>query len=364
MDYEHIPLRLFRPYTNADGMQDSVARACASAYLGEGPRVIEFETALRAHLHAEYVLAVNSGTAALWLALWMLAQRGYRHVITTPLCCLASTETLLHLGLEPVWADVDYNTGNIDPGSVEDRLNTVGPCPILSVDWGGTPCDYDTLTRLAGTWNVPLVRDAAHYFGPLHPLVDFTCLSFQAIKHLTTGDGGALVCRDPAAYKRAKAARWFGLNRDDGASMRCYQRIAEPGFKFHMNDIAAGFGLANLPGIDSRIGLHRANAAHYDALFAGSTVVQPFTRTADSACWLYTVRVPHARLFSETMALDGIETSQVHARNDTQPIFAGLRRFLPAMNLLEEQLICLPVGWWVMPADVARVAEAALRYAR
>lgn len=353
------PITLFRPYTNLPGMVRAVERACARGYLGEGDQVMEFEAALREHLAVEHVLALHSGTAALWLALRM-AEVYDRPVITTPLCCLASTETIMLQGGRIVWADVDPETGNIDPDSVARLLDDTpeNPAAILTVDWGGSSCDYDALVQVAEGYCVPLIRDAAHYFGPLDPRVDYTCLSFQAIKHVTTGDGGALVCRDADAHERARRLRWFGLDRTQGASMRCYQQVREPGFKMHMNDLAAGFGLANLDGVRGRIAQQRANARLYDALFAGSRV-RPLRRSYESSCWLYTVRVRDARLFADAMALELIECNPVHARNDTQPIFAAYRTDLPGMDVLDRELVCLPVGWWLTGDDIVRVAQLA-----
>jgi dTDP-4-amino-4,6-dideoxygalactose transaminase len=142
------------------------------------------------------------------------------------------------------------------------------------------------------------------------------------------------------------------MDRTQGESMRCTQAVPFAGYKFQLNDVAAAIGLANLEGIDAAVREQRAHACYYDLSFADGPV-RPLKRDPRSSCWLYSVRVLDARTFIERMAARGIECSQVHNRNDTQPIFAAARTPLPMMDRLDRELVCLPVGWWSQPTAIA-----------
>ncbi len=363
-------IRLFAPYIAPD-VPDRLREVFATRYIGEGPQVAAFEAALRAYLGVD-VACVSSGTAALWLAYKLAGIQPGDRVVHPPLGCLASTETLLHFGARIVWADVDPATGMLDPDDVRKVID--GAKAVVAVDWGGSVCDMLALGRLCDEVGAVLIEDAAHSFGAHafhtpHSLSQpaFSCFSFQAIKQLSTADGGAIMCQSPCDEARAKLLRWFGLDRTQGASMRCTQTVAEPGFKFQMHDVAATMGLASLKGtsepladVDNRIRLHRMHAAQYDEAFAG-TAIRPLRRSPSSTAWLYSVVVPCARQFIHRMAALGVEVSQVHERNDKQPMFAASARRLPAMDELSETLVCLPVGWHLSENDVAHVIEAATR---
>ena len=362
-------VRLFKPYVAPDVVDRlrDVFRETADGqvFIGEGPQVAAFETELSQYLSAP-VSALSSGTAALWLAYELAGIQPGDVVITTPLSCLASTETLLHFGATIRWADVDPETGMIDPEDVRRQANGTGARAVVAVDWGGSLANYGALRRICDQSGARLIADAAHAFGAYGPGnfdavmgADFVGWSFQAIKALTTGDGGALWCRDPEHYLRSRRLRWFGLDRTRGASMRCTQEVEAPGYKFQMHDIAAAIGRANLAGFPRRLQAARAVAAAYDEAFADDPRLRSFRRSPTASAWLYTLRVPCAQAFAANMADRGVETSPVHARNDTQPIFRAFARRLRGMDVLAEEMVCLPCGWWLTPNDVVRVIDAA-----
>ena len=173
-----------------------------SGYITQGPRVDEFESKLSKHFGNPYVLTVNSGTSAIQLALRLSNVRG-KSVITTPMTCSATILPILAEGATPVWADVGPDSGNIDPDDVERKIDC-DTAAILIVHWGGQPCDMAKLSRLARHHGIPLIVDAAHALGASwngEPVgstesgADFTCFSLQAIKHITTGDGGILTVK-------------------------------------------------------------------------------------------------------------------------------------------------------------------------
>jgi dTDP-4-amino-4,6-dideoxygalactose transaminase len=324
-----------------------------SGYLGQG----EWCNSLEEQFGARAVL-LNSGTAAITLALDLCGVGHGDEVVTTPMTCLATNEPILKLGARPVWADVDPDTGNIDPDDVA-RMVTPQTKAIIAVDWGGRPCDYKRLAEVAD--GIPVIGDWAHCVptrhdecGPECPT--FICYSFQAIKFLTCGDGGMLICSAEKTAERARRMRWFGLDRSQGASMRCEQVVEDAGWKFQPNDVMAAIGMANLPLVEGAVNQHIANAWFYNENLRGlNTVTIPVP--VQSWYWLYTILVDDPAAFVAWMAERDVACSQVHARNDRQPIFKDSLAPLPGVDAFSARQVSIPVGWWLNSEDRDRVVS-------
>lgn len=340
---------------------ERVAATLRSGYVAEGPRVKEFEARLCGAQGWPRALALNSGTAALQLATHLAGVRGWRwRVITTPQTCTATNTALLAAGAEIVWCDIDPRTGNLDPDALLLLAHEYGStvAAVVAVDWAGVPCDWAAITAIAREHGWKTIRDAAHAFGsPYEPDVDFTCYSFQAIKHLTTGDGGALVCRHPGDHDRGKLLRWFGLDRGVPREQQC---VNEAGWKYHMNDIAATIGLANLPWQADLLAAHRTHAAQL------VDEVGPLYRGGPApaaAWWFLPLHVANPELVRRKLAVLGVDASQVHTRNDVMPGFPRATRPLPGVDEFAARHLGVPCGWWLGEHDVRRVADAVRRCA-
>jgi perosamine synthetase len=339
-----------------------------SGYVAQGPRVDEFEDRLTTYMGSRPI-TVNSGTSALTLALRLAGVGPGDKVVTTPMTCSATNLPILAAGAEPVWADIDPRTGLIDPASVSRRIDDYGDRvkAIMAVDWGGQPADYDRLFGSAFNFNIPIIEDAAHAFGasykgsPIGSIASYTCFSFQAIKHLTTGDGGA-VTTSRGDQRRARTLRWFGIDREaQTKEFRGEVDIEEWGYKFHMNDIAATIGLANLSIIDGILASHISNAMVYDG-----GLDKRFTRTTPDyehigAWWIYTLLLPDRGTrdrFKVYMNQNGVQVSQVHWRNDTLSVFKPYRRDdLPGVDEFSDRMICLPAYAGVNVREVIAIAN-------
>jgi dTDP-4-amino-4,6-dideoxygalactose transaminase len=286
--------------------------------------------------------------------------------------CMATNAPVLAHGARIVWADIDPWTGNIDPSDVARKL-TRRTKAVLCVHWGGYPCDLRELNAVAAAHGIPVVEDACHAFGstyrgrPIGSHSAFACFSFQAIKELTTVDGGALTCRRREAAERGRLLRWYGIDRNaPRKDLRCEEDVAEYGYKFHMNDVAATIGLEQLRHVGGTIASHREHAARYDEAFRDLRSVRPLRYAADrsSAHWLYTVRVDDRPAFMRWMAGRGIMVSQVHSRNDTHSAFRRFRAALPGVDEFVLRQVSIPVGWWLRRGDVARIVAAVTDYDR
>jgi dTDP-4-amino-4,6-dideoxygalactose transaminase len=366
---ENIPLfKVFIP----ESVMEPLRKVLLSGYIGEGPRVEEFESQLGSWFDNNNVLALNNGTAALQLAL-RLANVGYGdEVISTAMTCSATNEPILALGAKVVWADIDPWTGNIDPKDVAGKI-TPKTKAIMCVHWGGYPCDLDELNAVAAEHGIKLIEDACHAFGSTYHgrLIgshsDFACFSFQAIKEMTTVDGGALVCKSSADRERGRLLRWYGIDRKcKRKDLRCEADIVEYGYKFHMNDMTAVIGLEQLKYIGKTIEKHVANAKRYDEAFKNLKAVRSLRYKSDrsSVYWLYTMRVKDRQKFMEYMERAGITVSQVHARNDNHTIFKGSRVELPGVDEFTSEQVSIPVGWWLTDKDLVKIADAVVEYDR
>ncbi|GBD34621.1 UDP-4-amino-4-deoxy-L-arabinose--oxoglutarate aminotransferase [bacterium HR35] len=207
MKYKIPILRPFMP----KGIINKLRKVLYSGWIGEGPVVKQFEQALKDYLGNRYIVSVNSGTSALWIAYHLAGIKKGDVVITTPLTCSATNIPLLHLGAKIVWADIDINTGNIDPLDVENKVKKIKKVKaIVIVDYGGMPCDMDRLIFISKKYKIPIIEDAAQALGAEYKGIkignhnDYVCFSFQAVKTITTVDGGALCLKNRKDYERAK----------------------------------------------------------------------------------------------------------------------------------------------------------------
>lgn len=342
-----------------------------SGYVGEGGKVVEFENTVSRALSLSYVLSLNTGTSGLHLAYHMAKREGRMKAILSPMTCMATAAPLVANGFELLWADVDPLSGNINPDDVERRLDSsVGV--VVMMHWGGAPCDIGRFLELQGRYGFVLVEDAAHALGAQYGgrnvglFSDFTMFSLQAIKHVTSVDGGLLVCKRHEDYERGKLLRWYGIDRDTKLDdMRCSVDVPEVGYKFHMNDMNAAIGLENFRHLDGILERCRSNAAFYDKAFAGSNVRVPrVSYTSRSSYWLYTVSVSNCDEMRRLLRSDGVESSKVHSRLDMHTAFNMQRMELLGVDAFARDHLCIPVGWWVLEEEREYVAERVLKYAR
>ena len=359
---------MFKPYVSEVAV-DLVTQVLRSGWIGEGPRVKEFEKALRARFGFKYALTLNSGTAALRLALALAGVGPGDEVLTTPQTCTATNTAILEQFATPVFADIQYYSGNIDPADLEHRI-TEKTKAIMCVHWAGYPCDLDEIHVIAAKYALPVIEDGAHALGatyrgrPIGTISPYTMFSFQAIKQLTTADGGLLTVLDAAKYHEGRRRRWFGIDRDnrrvreeDGYAV---WDQSEVGYKMQMNDVAAAIGLGNMTEIDDLLLARHAMAERYRLELAGVPGVQLFECLSDrrSGDWLFTLHVERRRDFRRMMNDKGIDTGVAHIRNDAHTVFGGRRDDLPITDLYEHTHISIPLHNHLTFDDQSRVIDA------
>jgi perosamine synthetase len=344
-----------------------VAAVLASTFLSEGKLVKEFEARLSEELGMCHPAALNSGTSALHLALAVAGIGAGDEVILSPQTFIATALAVVQVGAKPVFADIQYETGNIEPEDIEHRI-TARTKAIIAVHWGGYPCDMAEIQAIAQRHQLVVIEDAAHSPGATYrgqaigAISDYTCFSFQAIKHLTTGDGGALCARDPEKAREVFRRRWFGIDRACSPVNELGEReydLTDIGYKYHLSDYAAALGLANLEGFAERMAVRRARVQQYlDGLryVPGLThfVHQP---DRESAHWLFGFHVQDRLAFIRALRARGIAASVVHDGIDHNALFGGKRPDLVQQRHFDETQIHVPLHDALTAEQVAYIID-------
>ena len=341
-----------------------------SGFIGQGAKVDEFEQQLGEYFGNSRVLTLNSGTSGLQLAL-RLANVGYGdEVISTAMTCTATNMPILAAGAKIIWSDVDPITGLIDPEEIERKI-TPKTKAIVMVHFGGIPCDIERINQIAQKHGVKTIEDAAHAFGAEYQgkkignHSDFVMFSLQAIKHITTVDGGLLLCKQEEDYQRGKLLRWYGIDREQKRKdFRCEENVFEYGYKFHMNDIAATIGIEQLKHVDRIVGRHIENQRYYDEVLQGVKGVDliPKTGHAKSSSWLYTLHIEQRDPFIQWMKEQKVMASRVHERNDKHTAFISSVAHLPKLDRFNATQVSIPVGWWISDEDRKYIADKVIEF--
>ncbi len=304
---------------------EAVVRVLRSDFLTTGPAVDAFEAALSEATGAAHAVAVSSGTAALHSAYAAAGLGPGDEIITVPLTFAATANAARLLGATVRFADVDPDTGTIDPDAIEPLVNDRTRL-IVCVDYAGHPADYDGVRAVADRHGLTVVADAAHSLGatsngrPVGTLADVTTTSFHPVKPITTGEGGATLTNDPEIAARARQHRNHGItgdrammDRDEGP---WYCEMHELGLNYRLTDMQAALGVSQLRKLDAFLARRRAIAKRYtDALAEVPGLILPVTRPGDEPGWhLYVVRVSAPALrrpFFERLQAAGLGV-QVH----------------------------------------------------
>jgi perosamine synthetase len=355
---------LFHPHIPKSA-QSYVADTLNSRWIGQGPKVDKFENDFRIKFEQPGpCMAVGSGTDALHLA-YILAGIGPGDEVLTPIfTCTATNIPLLYIGAQIKFVDINPLTLNMCVSDLKRKISRKTKA-IVVVHYGGLPCDMDEINILAAEFGIPVIQDAAHALGATYNgqhianSTAFTMYSFQAIKHLTTGDGGLLTYKDEALDKLARRLRWFGIDRTDKQKGIWENDIREVGYKYQMTDIGAALGLAGLQEFDQTLSHRKAlysrylnNLSDYDKL----KVVHDFDKRKDHAAWLFTILVNDRQSLMNKLRSNGIESGQTHYRNDRYSIFANKEHF-PNMDKVDNEYLVLPLHTKVELETVDRICE-------
>ncbi len=353
---------------------EAVAAVLRGDWLTTGPAVAEFESAVSAQAGGHRAVSCTSGTAALHIAYSALGVGPGDEVVTTPMTFVATASGASLLGADIVFADVEEDTALLDPAAVEAAA-TGRTKVVAAVDYAGHPCDYDRLQPIADRVGAVTLDDAAHSVGgtyrgrPVGDLADVTTMSFFPTKNLTTGEGGAVVAKDPSVARRASEFHNIGLVRDPdrfeiGDQGPWHQEVHDLGLNYRLTDLASALGINQL----RRLGAFKARRAEikarYDeALRDVDAVRTPVQRDDVDPAWhLYPLRVLEGRRREvfEKMRAGGIGVQVNYLPVYWHPVYArmGYRRGMcPNAEAFYAEELSLPMFPDLTDDQVDQVVE-------
>lgn len=361
-----------------DAEIEAVVAVMRSGWLGLGPKTGEFELAFAARVGAKYCVGLNSGTAALHLALASLHLQPGDEVIVTPMTFIATVHAIVYCGAVPVFADILPDTLNLNPAAAAEKI-TPKTKAVLAVDMAGHPCDLAELTNLTEKHGLVLVEDAAHSCGafyqdrPVGSIAPLTCFSFHAVKNLTCGEGGALTFQSDWNNKWFREMRWLGISKDTWSrtggetSYKWKYWVDQLGFKYHMNDIAAAIGLVQLSRLDRLNAARRGIVARYNEAFAALDWLEtPVERSDVKSSWhLYQVKLPDENCrdrFTRYLAENGIAPGVHYIPSHLHPYYQKrVKSHCPVATKTWRRLVTLPIFPDLKPEEqeyiIAKVKE-------
>jgi dTDP-4-amino-4,6-dideoxygalactose transaminase len=355
---------LFHPHIPKNAIKN-VSEVLRTRWIGQGPKVDEFEARFKLKFNfSASAVSTGSGTDALHLA-YLLAGIGSGDEVLTPLfTCTATNLPLLYIGAKPKFVDVDPTTMNICIRDMQKKISKSTKAIVL-VHYGGLPCDMSEINEMADHYGIPVIEDAAHalgakydgkYIGDISP---YTMFSFQAIKHLTTGDGGMLMLRDRSKLSRAQRLRWFGIDRSDKQRGIWENDIVDLGYKYQMTDLSAAIGLAGLEEYNETIDLRQNLYRRYKSNLKNCrsvTMVDDNNPKKVHAAWMFTILVERRKELQEKLRQSRIESGQTHYRNDRYSIFDDNGHY-PNMDAIDDKYLVLPLHTKMSVNDVDLICE-------
>ena len=253
----------------------AVEAVLKSDYLTQGPKVEEFEERLARYCGAKYAVALNSGTSALHSACFVAGIKAGDEVITSPISFAASSNCILYCGGTPKFADILEDTVTIDPAEIKKNI-TKKTKAIIPVDFAGHPAELEEIKKIAAEYNLIVIEDAAHALGSEYKgskagsceYSDMTILSFHAVKHITTGEGGMVLTNRKDLYDKLVMFRSHGITRNNRMLInknkkKWFYEMQALGFNYRITDIQCALGMSQMDRLDSFVKRRREIAGLY-----------------------------------------------------------------------------------------------------
>ncbi len=347
-----------------------VKEAFDYGYFGMAYKTIEFEEALKKYLGAPHVITTNNCTSALHLAVSGLGIGQGDEVITPSLTFIGAFQAISATGATPVPVDIYPDTLLVDIEDVKRKI-TSRTKAMMPVHYAGNPCDIDSLAKIAAEHRLRIIEDAAHAFGSYYKerkigsFGDVICFSFDSIKNITCGEGGAVVCYDAALADILRQKRLCGMKRPAQGSKDWKERapiveVNMQGYRYHMSNINAGIGLAQLKKVDSFVARRREICRRYDSAFKNVPGITCLPINYDNVVpHIYVIRVKNGRrdkLMQYLKDLD-IETGINYVPNHLHNFYARKNVSLPATEKAFQEILTIPLHYGLSDDDVERVIQ-------
>ena len=367
-----------------DSDYEAVLEVLKSDYLTCGPKINELEDRLCKLTGAKYAVVCSNGTAALHIAAMAAGLKEGDELITTPITFAASANCALYVGATPVFADINRETYNIDPDSVEAHI-TPRTKAVVAVDYTGQAVELDRLTKICRDNNLVLIEDGAHSIGTLYngkgigSVADMTTFSFHPVKTITGGEGGAVLTNSEEYYKKLLLARSHGItrdtslidNKDEGP---WYYEMVDMGYNYRMTDIQAGLIISQLNKLDKFKARRKEIVNRYNEAFEkiDGIIVQKEIPESDTARHLYILRLDLEKLtIDRRQFFDAMGAENVVCNVHYIPVYyfpqykkLGYKKGLcPEAEALYDSMMSIPLYYGMSDSDVDDVIEAVTKIA-
>jgi len=265
---------------------NAVKKILQSSNLTQGKTVNKFQDKIKSKFKSKYCIALNSGTAALHLAIKALNLKKDQNIITTPITFISTASAIIMNNLIPSFADIDDKSFTIDPNHTEDIIKKDKKIKaIIGVDYAGHPCDWKALNFIKKKYNLRLINDNCHSMGSklnndigyAVKYSDLVTHSYHAIKNFTTGEGGSVITNNEKFFKKISNFRSHNMLKkksDLKKNGKWFYKVNEYGYNYRLTDIQSALGISQLNKLDSFVKKRRNLAKIYDKLFLDEDMLQ------------------------------------------------------------------------------------------
>jgi len=346
-------ISLFKPFIPKEAGEE-VKKIIDKGWINTGEKEKEFSEALKKKFNWIHCILTNSCTSALRLVLSHIGVSYGDEVITTPWTMIATNTAILEQGAKPVFVDIKYDTLNIDPSKIEEKI-TDRTKAIMMVHYAGYPCDHTKICKIALENNLHVIEDAAQALGSKYRgkyigrLGEYCCFSFQTVKIINTGDGGAITCQYIEDADRLRAKSWFGIHREKRKKTflgKFPEDIIELGYKYNMNDITATLGLVSLKYFDKVLEKRQEIGKIYFEELSNLRNIKLLNynfKEKETNFWMFPMHVKKRNKFVRYMLDRNIEVGIHNHRNDKWSIFGGVQKDLINTGKVEKDIIHIPI---------------------
>ena len=358
---------LFKPVCGDEEIK-AVTDVLRSGWWGLGKKTEEFEKKFADYIGVKYAVSLNSATAALHLSLKSLDLKPGSEVVTSPITFVSTAFAAHYNELKPVFADVQYDTLNIDPNDIRKKI-TKKTKAIVPIHFGGHICDMKEINEIAEEYGLAVIEDAAHAAGSslngkkAGAFGDFGCFSFHAVKNLATADGGMITTNDKEAYERFKRLRWLGIDKStfSRTSKENYiwdYDVKEIGFKCHGNDILSAIGIAQLEKLDRTNERRREIFKKYNGSFNGILKTPIWKKGITSACHNYVAKAKNREELIKFLASKNISAGVHYKPLYLHSFYNKLKADCPVADKVWKELITLPLYPDMTEKDISSVINS------
>lgn len=363
-----MTIHVSRPSIGHEELKE-VEKVFATGWLGLGSTVFEFENRLKDYLGAKHVIAVNTGSTALHIALDAFGIKDGDEVIVPSLTFCASVQVITALGARPVFCEINPDNLNMDINDVKKKI-TKKTKAIMPVHYCGQVCDMDSLMDIGKNHNIAIIEDAAHAFGSIYKgkrigsFGDVTCFSFDPIKNITCGEGGAVVLSDDTIAELIRKKRILGIDKDTWHRYRderaWFYEVTMQGYRYHMSNINAAIGIAQLKKFESFILKKKEIVKKYNDIFVKIDGLKILLwNLEDTAPFTYIIKILNGERENliEFLKAKGVGTGIHYIPNHLQPFFKPFTTSLPVTEHVAKEILTLPLYYEMTDAQVSTVIE-------